>query len=448
MKDEQLLGEMRKLKENIKYECRDSKNGKTTINIKDVTLCGSVIIGTPNKNITISSNKPINMNYTSTSSNKDEKSDIKPKEKQQTGKNIYRVEINKDKENEVRFYIGDEIIATVFGQENQIIISPQYRNIISAEVFLIKLQELRKIYKEQISLSKLEEMEQEREQQTRTKTPTQKQTDNKPKKEQEKSRENAKQSKNNVDSNNDIEISMDTYITIDKKISDIVPEIKEKHCLKVKIRSDDNINFEMYGIDKDGNEIVLTTLKQKQGTNPHRPIIETNADGTQVKSTQISTLLQINLGANEQNGYEGIGIKIGKMGIEEVKYLRIDKNNKALAVPVGLENTSPKYATKAVREIATKQYNPTVDDNIEKAEERTEDGNETTIENIDDNETNDVRDKTEIKMLIKAAKEKCGGMSLEEFIEIYNKEQGDTIQEKIDNAIDTVNEQYKGRTIR
>ena len=112
---------------------------------------------------------------------------------------------------------------------------------------------------------------------------------------------------------------------------------------------------------------------------------------------------------------------------------------------MGLETTNEKYSEMEVREIATKKYNSSIGDNVEKAEERTQDGRKTTIENIDDNEKNNVIDETEEELIKQAAEERCGGMSVEGFRAVYEQEQGDTIQERIDNAVDTINEQYRGK---
>lgn len=409
MEDKQLLQEMKELKMNIQYESNSiDERDKETI-VQDIIFYGRIEI-------------------------------VNPITKQEETKKIYMVEKNIDNKTSIEFYADNEVIATVIDEENQIVISPKYANVISAEIFLVKLQELRVQNKEQISLNKLEEIEEAREVETGKKMRTQENNKSKDKQEENQEKEDEeKETRKEENYNDDIEINMNAYITVDKRIADIIPEIKEKHCQKVMIRSNNNIDFEMYGIDKDGNEVELTTLKQKSGTNPYKEMIKTNIDGTEVESIKVSAMLQIVPGTNEKSGNEGIGIKIGNMGIEEVVYYRRDNSDKYLAVPVGLETTNDKYSEREVREIATKKYNPTIDDNIERAEERIQGGRRTTIENIDDNEHNNTRDEIEEELIRKAVKERCDGITLEEFIEIYEQEKGDTIQERIDNTVDTIN---------
>lgn len=413
MEDKQLLQEMKELKMNIQYESNSiDERDKETI-VQDIIFYGRIEI-------------------------------VNPITKQEETKKIYMVEKNIDNKTSIEFYADNEVIATVIDEENQIVISPKYANVISAEIFLVKLQELRVQNKEQISLNKLEEIEEAREVETGKKMRTQENNKSKDKQEENQEKED-EEARKEESYNDDIEISINEYITVDKKISDLIPEIKEKHCQRVMIRSSNNINFEMYGIDKDGKEVELKSLKQTEGTNPYTEMIRTNTKGTEVESIRVSTMIQIMSGTNETRGNEGIGIRIGPMGIEEVVYYRRDRNEKYLAVPVGLETTNDKYSTREVKEIATRRYNPTIDDNIEKAEERTENGKKTTIENIDDDKTNDIIDETEEELIKKAAEERCGGMSVEGFMVVYEKEEGNTIQERIDNAVDTINEQYRGK---
>lgn len=415
----QLLRDMRELKADIEYkQNKDIKNRssdeKMQIIVQDITFYGQIKI-------------------------------INPKTKQEENKNIYKVQKRAGNNETIEFYADNEIIAKMIDNENQIIISPKYAQIISAEIFLIKMQDLKIQEKEQISLKKLEEMEKEREIGLGLNN-KKKSEQNKPKEQEDKPKqqnENEKQQQDKEKSkDNYIEISMKQRITTDKTIADLIPELKQKNCERVIIKSQNNIDFKVYGIDKAGNEIQLETIEQTEGTNPYQGMIKTNIDGTQVQAIRVSTMLKINSGTNEQRGNEGLGIKIGKMGIEEVLYYRRDQNDKYLAIPVGLETTNDKYATREVREIATKRYNPTIDDNVKRAEERTKGDSETTIKNIDDNKTNNTIDKTEEQLIKKAAKERCGGISIEGFLKVYNKANGDTIQEKIDNTVDTINEQY------
>lgn len=359
-------------------------------------------------------------------------------------KSIYLIESHIEDRYSIQFYADNEVIATVLKeQDNRVVISPKYANIITPEMLLVKLEEVRMQGIEPISLEEAEEQGLIRQASGKTRTQS------KLKKKEEKKKEEKEQEQEEKKPNykRDIEISMNQYITVDKKIADIIPEIKQKQCQRVMARSKNNIDFEIYGIDKNGNEVEFNSLHQTEGTNPNQSVIKTNRDGSQVEKTQLSAMLRIQPGTNEQRGNEGIGIKIGAMGIPEVFYYRRDANDNYLAVPVGLETTNDKYAIREVKEIATKKYNPTIDDNIERAEERIGESGETTINNIDDNLENNTLDEAEMELIEEAAK-RCK-MDVKDFYTMYYEEaEGDTINEKIDNAEKEVNDAFRGKRER
>ena len=303
------------------------------------------------------------------------------------------------------------------------------------------MEELQEHNREPISLEKLEEIERERQigagiknKKTTEKEVAKEDKDNE--KEQEDTLEKRQYNKSYV------EISMDKYITANKKIADIIPEAKQKHCQSIRIRSGNNINFEVYGVDNNGNEVQLETLGQTEGTNPNQEIMRVKRDGT-VERYRASTMLKIQSGSNEQMGNEGLSIKMGSMGKPEVDYWRRDKNDNYLSFPVILENTNEKYTPKEIREMATKRYNSGIDDNIERAKERLEYDDQTIIQNMDDNLTNNIIDETEMELIKQAAEQRCGGMSIEAFLKIYEQTQGDTIQERIDETVEEVDEQFR-----
>ena len=67
---------------------------------------------------------------------------------------------------------------------------------------------------------------------------------------------------------------------------------------------------------------------------------------------------------------------------------------------------------------------------------------ETILENIDDDPYNDIVNEDEEILIQKAAK-RCK-MSVEEFKKVYETAEGKTIEEKIDDAEETINEQFRG----
>ena len=92
-----------------------------------------------------------------------------------------------------------------------------------------------------------------------------------------------------------------------------------------------------------------------------------------------------------------------------------------------------------------KGRNTSVNDNIERAEQRIESSKkeETVLENIDDDLYNDKMvevDDTEI--LIRKAAKRCKINDIEGFKKRLEYTKGDTIQEKIDNLEEEINEEY------
>lgn len=134
-------------------------------------------------------------------------------------------------------------------------------------------------------------------------------------------------------------------------------------------------------------------------------------------------------------------------GIPKVAYVRRSRDNEYTSVPVNLKNTNQKRTDKEVQEYAEKTRNPGVSDNIEKAEKILESQEETTLENIDDNENNDNRDTTleYEETLIKDAAKRCK-MSEEGFKRVLEQERkdGEPIEKSIERAEDEVNEQARG----
>ena len=76
-----------------------------------------------------------------------------PDTKEKESKNIYS---KMNEKGEVEFYIEEDLIATVIEQEeNRIEIVPKYQKVITPEIFLAKMNELRQRNKQPISLDKL-----------------------------------------------------------------------------------------------------------------------------------------------------------------------------------------------------------------------------------------------------------------------------------------------------
>ena len=105
-----------------------------------------------------------------------------------------------------------------------------------------------------------------------------------------------------------------------------------------------------------------------------------------------------------------------------------------------MEDTNEKSTNLKVRNYIDKTKNSTVDDNIKRANDELKDKDKTVLENIDDDPYND---KESINILIQKAAKRCK-VSYEAFMIEYERASGETIEEKIDDAENTLNEQYRG----
>lgn len=340
---------------------------------------------------------------------------------------IYLIKKEIDGKIQLEFKANEGTIATI-GEDNQVIITPQYKELINENEFLIQLQKIMPI-----SLEKLEKLQKEEQQLKENAF-------------EEDMKENEQGTIKYKPNPKDAKIDMKSKITETKTFEDLVPEVKEKGIVDVRVRRIDQTKFKFIGIDKDGNQLELETLQQTEGTNPAQEVIEVNEDGSEVKKDTVMTMLKIEKGENEGRENEGFTVTLGAYGIPEINYYRRDETeNKYTSIPVNLENTNQKIVQTDVQEYMEKGRNTSVNDNIERAEQRIESSKkeETVLENIDDDLYNDKMvevDDTEI--LIRKAAKRCKINDIEGFKKRLEYTKGDTIQEKIDNLEEEINEEY------
>ena len=331
------------------------------------------------------------------------------------------------------FHTDNGVIATV-GEEGKIEICEKYKKLINYNEFLLQLRDVMPL-----SLEKLEEIESRNKEAVKTKN--QEQT--------EKSAKDLEQGEQYIENPKDAIINLDKKITETKTFKELVPEVKQKGVLDVRARRVDNTRFEVIGINEFGEIVRLESLEQTEGTNPNEDIIKVNEDGSSVGKEKAMTMIKIKPGQNEQNSNEGFAITLGEYGIPEVSYYRRAKEtDEYTSIPINLKNTNQKNTDLEVREYMEKTRNTTIDDNIEKANDQIEQSEDekTTLENIDDDPYNDTVISEEEIMIQKAAS-RCK-VSVENFKEELEKTQGDTLEERIENAEKSINEQYIGNRER
>lgn len=307
-------------------------------------------------------------------------------------------------------------------EENKIIIQEKFKNLINEKELLLQLRNIKPM-----SLNRLEELQKQKASKARTKKV-----------------ESTKNQENEQDEINKpkyiAEIDVNKKITPNKTIKELVPEVKQKNIQRVLIKSNSLGKMEFVGINENNEEINLESIVQTQGTNPTKDIVEVDKEGT-VSKNKVKSIMQIKQGTNEQNQNEGFTIDIGQYGIPEVNYYRRSKEtNEYTSIPVNLVNTNQKNTDSKVKDYIDKRKNTTVDDNIKRANNELNNKDETELENIDDDPYND---KKTANILIKKAALRCK-VSYKAFMIEFEKASGDTIEEKIFNAEETLNEQYRG----
>lgn len=350
----------------------------------------------------------------------------------QTVEELYLVKKEVEGKIVQEFHTNNGVIANV-SEEGEIIIYEKYKQLINSNEFLLQLRDVLPL-----SLEKLEAEESKKLEDTEIET-----------KKHDKEQGREKEKEQYVENPKDAVINLDKKITATKTFGQLVPEVKEKGVVDVRVRRIDNTRFEFIGINEFGEIVKLESLQQTEGTNPNEDIVKVNEDGSKVEKEKAMTMLKIKPGKNEQNSNEGFTITLGEYGIPEVSYYRrAGQTDEYTSIPVNLRNTNQKHTDLEVREYMEKTRNTTVDDNIERANaeiEHSED-EETTLENIDDDPYNDIQTPEEEIMIQKAA-DRCK-VSVESFKEELEKATGDTLEERIESAEEEINEQYIGNRER
>lgn len=350
----------------------------------------------------------------------------------QTVEELYLVKKEVEGKIVQEFHTNNGVIATV-GEEGKIEICEKYKQLINYNEFLLQLRDVPPLSLEKLEAEKSKKLEGSK---IETKKHDREQGSEK---EKEQYRENPK----------DAVVNLDRKITETRTFRELVPEVKEKGVVDVRVRRVDNTKFEFIGINEFGEIVKLESLEQTEGTNPNEDIVKVNEDGSKVEKEKVMTMLKIKPGKNEQNSNEGFTITLGKYGIPEVSYYRrAGQTDEYTSIPVNLRNTNQKHTDLEVREYMEKTRNTTVDDNIKRANDQIEhsEDEETTLENIDDDPYNDTLTSEEEIMIQKAA-DRCK-VSVESFRGELEKASGDTLEERIESAEEEINEQYIGNRER
>lgn len=179
---------------------------------------------------------------------------------------IYLVKKEQDGKTKLEFYANFGIIAEI-GENGEIKIATNCKDIINEKEFLLQLQKVMPISLEKLEQRARKNMEKSKKEQNGQTKEAEKEN----KIGESKIGENEKKYKQNA---KDIKIDMNTKIAGQKTFSELVPEIKEKGIQEVIVRRKEAQEFEFIGIDEYGNEVELETLERTEGTNPNKEIIK------------------------------------------------------------------------------------------------------------------------------------------------------------------------------
>lgn len=323
-------------------------------------------------------------------------------------------------------------------ENGEIKISEQYKNLIDENELLSKLKDVLPM-----SLSKLEQLEKKRESR---KTTSEKKDENKS---EEESKENEEENEGNTGNKKlykpnpkDLEIDLKQKVTETNTIQDLLPETKGLNKLITRRKNDGQ--FEIIGVNEQGEEVELKSLEQTEGTNPNKDIIDIDRKG-KAEQEQAKTILKIKNGENYGKQNEILSISLGDYGIPEVNYgVRAQETNEYITIPVAVKrsNTNEKRADKDVIEFVEKRRNTSVKEDITRAEDRIgqNESKETELENFDDNPYNDkIIDESEILI-------RNGAKRAHEEVDVFKRRlekiQGDNLEEKVDNAVEEAEDEF------
>lgn len=354
---------------------------------------------------------------------------------------VYLLEKNSDGTHILEFRTDSGVLATV-DEEGNIRITDEYRPFINETEFLLQLgkasskslEELKKLQKEEIEQDKSvgatssRPIKQDKSVGARRRRPEELEKDSK------------------YDPNSkDVIIDMDKKVIENSTFADLVPEVKQKGIVDVRVRRLDSQRFEFYGINASGEEVAIESLQKTEGTDPTQEITMVNGDGSKVTIGEADTMLKIVKGENQGRENEGFAIKLGNYGIPEISYYRrASETGDYLSTPVSAKNTNQKWTDLDVRQMMEKTRNTSVEEEIRRTDEQIEmnDDKETTLEDIDDNPYNDKSD-LDYEIMIEKAASRCK-VSVKSFKEELEKSEGDSLEEKIQNAEEEINEQAIG----
>lgn len=246
------------------------------------------------------------------------------------------------------------------------------------------------------------------------------------------------------------EIDPNNKVTQTETFADIVPGAKKYSKIAVvcseKTKNRDG-RFTFVGITKEGQMEPLEDLLPTNAVNTGKSVVSMNRDGSVVQKEQVSSIVKVRARENE-----GFSLRIGQYGQIEAGYLRKSTENEYINAPV--ETTNLKPTNREVRTLMDKTKNTYVNDEIDRAENQFkehEENEKTNINNIDENETNNIKCEDNVIVLSdgrettfeeEARKAK---VSVEEFRNKFEKEAGDlSPEQKLENVHQEIEEEYIG----
>lgn len=239
------------------------------------------------------------------------------------------------------------------------------------------------------------------------------------------------------------EIDANAKVTATENFYQLVPEAKKFAKVAIVRTSGKSAMFHFVGITNEGKAKEFESLRPTEGINPSQEVFSMNRDGSKIESTTVSAMYLLK---GEQD--EGLSIKLDQYGEIQAQYIRRDEGtDQYIASPI--ETRTQRPTTYEVREMMDTTKNTEVDTEIKKAQEEEQADGSAKIQNINDNNEDDenegetVRgtDGTKINLKEIAERER---VSLEELKRKIDQQSNEIpMEEKIDNAIEEINEEYR-----
>lgn len=224
------------------------------------------------------------------------------------------------------------------------------------------------------------------------------------------------------------EFKLDELVDEHRTLRDFMKDNMGKQYTRVVVERIDNKGYQFYGITS-GGEIEPIPMQPTEGTNPTEKIATIKSENNKEPVVEMQTPDAMFVFENRKQ--EGISLKTGEMGIQEAYYFRRTPEDDYHQKSLAMESTSLKTTRREAQEDIDR--NNTTKDHIQEDYDAVEENGleEVTLEKMHEEERK-----------IEEAANSCH-MTVEGFKVEYDQTTGDTVEERIEEAKERVEEQAR-----